>query len=140
MLQSRRYLPVAAVVPELIADLLLAIGTIESAADVVANIDADGLVELWREDRLVGVMLLGSGGGHKRWLQLERELQDRAGGRATFAVASGFVGGRVASSPPDDIVRGNLEASVITGPGQVPVLAADDIRASQDVLDELIAA
>jgi hypothetical protein len=141
LLSRRPYLPARQVNAAHVADLLLAVGTVERALTAESRLGEDGLVEFWIEDRRVAVVRLGSGLGARRWLSLQDEIRRRPSRvRPTLGIASGFAGPRVTASPPTDVVRGgNISRSIITGPPEFSIVAADDVRNDPGLVSDAIA-
>jgi hypothetical protein len=140
MLSSRSYLPHNNITAVHIADLLLVIGLMTRELSATAVFRENGLVEVWRGDRRLALVAMGSGEGYRRWAQLAQALQS-VGGGSTFAVASGFTGPMLLSpSPPSNIVRGDTSGNILGRPSTIPVVAADDLRSQPERLHSLVAA
>ncbi len=123
-----------------LADLLLAIGVLEGAADARAVFDRDGVVELRRDDRHLASMIVASGRGTKRWLALEAEIGQHAHRvrpreqPPRFALVSGVVGERPAAvAPPANIATGDEEATIIGTIGAPELVSAEELRATPGI-------
>lgn len=145
-LDPARYVPRRSVAATWVADLLLGVGVIEHAADAHAVFDADGVVELRRDDRTVGLMHVASGRGVKRWLALEAEInqhEHRIRAREQpprFALVSGVVGTKPgAVAPPGNIAVGDEEATIIGEPAAPQMVSVDELRAAPTLALRMVA-
>lgn len=131
------YTPRRSVTAGWLADLLLAIGVLERAADARAVFGRDGVVELRRDDRHLASLIAASGRGTKRWLALEAEIAQhthRVRSREQpprFALVSGVVGERpVAVAPPVNIATGDEEATIIAPAAAPELVSVEELRAT----------
>ena len=118
---------------ELIADLLLGIALVEQGCDVKASFHNDGLLHFQQASGATVRLRPASGRGTLRWSALEPlilqsvKAMPRAG-RPTHVLASGYVGGRPAVVPPDDLIEGDPSDDIIGGQAGPLILTVDEIR------------
>jgi hypothetical protein len=124
-----------------LADLLLAIGEAESALDLRAELQQDGVVHFFKADRLVGVAMMASGRGIRRWAALEAEIRQAgwvAGARRpAVAVVSG-VSPPAQLVPPASITTDRASDDLIAGTIEIKMISVDEIRAEPSRLAELL--
>lgn len=144
-LDSSPYVPRHLVTVDWLADLLLAVGLIEMNTGAHAAIDDDGVIELRRGDRTLGSVIMASGRGVQRWLALEAEIGRHAFRRRRrdpsprFAVVGGVQGERPAQvAPPSNVVRGDEQESIVSGPGLFELVSVDELRGSPDLAPGLV--
>ena len=141
------YTPRRAITVDWLADLLLGVGVIERATGARATFDADGIVELRRDDRVLAPIAVASGRGTKRWLTLETDLNQHTHRRRNrepeprFVLVSGVVQGSRPSdvAPPGDVAIGDEEANIINGGRGLRLVSVDDIRARPEIAQEMAA-
>ncbi len=134
------YTPRRSITTGWLADLLLAIGVLESAADARAVFDRDGVVELRRDDRHLASVIVASGRGTKRWLALEAEIGQHAHRvrpreqPSRFALVSGVVGERPAAvAPPANIATGDDETTIIGATVAPELVSVEELRATPGI-------
>lgn len=140
------YAPRRAITVDWLADLLLGVGLVERATSARAMFDVDGVVELRRDDRVLGSIAVASGRGTKRWLTLEADLSQHAHRRRNrepeprFVLVSGVQGSRPSDvAPPGNVAIGDEEANIINGGTGLRLVSVDDIRARPEIAQEMAA-
>jgi hypothetical protein len=142
LLDDQGYAPHDARTP-LLADLMLAIGLVERGLEATMHFREDGVVEFRHDGRIVATVLLASGGGTQRWTAMEVRLASvvttiRPDFRPTHAIIGGALGIRPQDAvPPFDVIAGDDDGDIIAGP-QLAMLAIDELRATPEILSELV--
>lgn len=119
----------------LVADVLLAMGVVESATGAVAGFAKDGVVTFSRPDGSQGRVLGLSGLGRARWSSIEPRISDLIArlpaDRVPQAVLVGAVTGppRTDLTPPRDLVVGDDDDSILDPHDSPTVASIDDLRA-----------
>lgn len=146
MLDAATYLPNAGLDPELIADLLLAVGLIEEVTGCRAVFEQDGIVDFVEGGDLKGSLAIGSGRGTSRWVTLEAALNEKrvregvAANKPRFALVGSVSDQRpTAIAPPEDVVRGGTPNESILSPDPpLSLVTVDELRMQPDLAKELI--
>lgn len=144
LLDDQQYTPDDARRP-LIADLLLGVGLVERAADLLARFREDGVVELVREGAVVTGLLAASGSGTLRWSALEPKVLQAIHRmtptlRPEHVLISGVAGTPTAeSAPPEDLVMGDAGEDIVQGFRRPTMIDVDDVRADPSVASQLVA-
>jgi hypothetical protein len=146
LLHDRPYRRVDADGLSLIADLLLALGTIMRVSGTAAVILEDGHIEFRYQDRIVAGFLIASGCGHRGKAAVEAAVESRRGRYRTLPdpPRAVFVGGTAdiwttQPTSPRDIVQGELKAEdIITGPTSLPLHHITELRSNPDLIRKLV--
>jgi hypothetical protein len=118
-----------------LADLLLAVAMLERLTGCEAHFVDDGLIELRQDDMPAVVIAVGTGLGVASWLAAEDRLRrDQArhaatGLRPTFGLLAHVKQRLEAIAAPADIVAEADAGSIVTGPGDFPIFALEELRA-----------
>jgi hypothetical protein len=130
----------------LIADLLLAIGLVESMTSLSARFGRDGVVKFVdASGQLVAAIHLASGGGTMRWSALEPRMRgeiDRRGSGSlrTRVLVGGVTGSSLSGQgPPEDYLSTVEPGDIIDGPARLEFLSVDDLRSDPTKASELVA-
>jgi len=118
---------------QLIADLLLGIALLEQSGSVKASFRDDGLVHFQQNGGATMRLRPASGRGTLRWSALEPLIIQSVKGmkradQPTHVLASGYVGGRSPSIPPDDLITGDASDDIVTGRSGLSIVTVDEIR------------
>lgn len=141
-LSGSRYEPAHAVDPRLFAPLILVLALIGRVTESRIEFDEDGGVELWQADRRVGILMLGTALGTRRWAAMEEAMlqtpamRRRPSRRAVAAIAAGVIGSRHPLAPPDSIVAKEPE-TILTG-ARPRVLSVDEVRERPDLIEAVL--
>jgi hypothetical protein len=146
LLHDKPYCPVGADASPVLADFLLALAMIVRISGTTAVIAEDGIVELQREGRVVGVYLVASGRGHRTRAGIEAriepyrfELRGRAAPPRGVLIGGTSDGWMTRPTPPRDIVQGDeRDADLVTGPTTLPCIHIGELRANQNLIPELV--
>ncbi|MDZ4852649.1 MAG: hypothetical protein SGI77_25450 [Pirellulaceae bacterium] len=146
LLDDRTYLKAEVGHLPLIADLLLAIGTIERVKGLTASIFPNGIVEL-RSATQSWLIRVASGRGILRWASMEARLLYREKYESAVVptacsrtvLVSGVIGQRFAVAPPASIL-GTIDENSIVGTDTTLLLVdVDQIRCVPPILEEMFA-
>lgn len=144
LLAESPYLPHHACDVDHIADLTLAVRTIERVSETSARVQDDGVVEFWAGAELRSVIAFVSAQGKWRWGALEPRVE-RA--RQTWrtrqvdlrkVVVAGVTGARNTISPPETIVGLTPAGDIIRGGSTVQYFTVDDLRQDLHGISELM--
>jgi len=127
------------------ADFVLAIALIERIGNCTAHLNDDGTVEFRDDQRILSVVVLAHGRGILRWPAMEdRIVRNEARWRGrnpipTSAIIGGVTGPRAADSAvPINIVGGDPEGSLVSGPTAMRLLSVDELRADPACVREIL--
>jgi hypothetical protein len=146
-LADAAYLPRYAIDPELMADILLAIGLIERGTESVAVYSDSGVVEFRRDRRILGAIVVGSGRGTRSFFSIESEILGKQkrywryhDPMPSCAVVGGVQGPiREAAAPPQDVVVGAERSSIVTGQTGLRIYATSQLRQTPALVTDILA-
>lgn len=128
----------------LLADLLLAVGTVERALGFDARFHPDGVVELRDGDVIRGAFMMSSGCGYLRRMQVEEKLRKRRA-RLKYrtllprtALVAGVPPG-VPMSTPVNLVHTLGRDSLVVGADTFELIMVDELHSVPDSAKRLIA-
>ncbi|MGV3520299.1 hypothetical protein [Luteitalea sp.] len=128
----------------LVADLLLVVATIARLSGARALITEDGIVEFYRDGRVLGACILASGRGHRGRPSVEALIgkQRRRHRARAVPITSAIVGATsdwgVLSTPPDDVVRGDVADDIVLGHGQLPLHHVAELRGDPSRVHQVV--
>lgn len=128
----------------LVADLLLAIATVARVSGTEAVIVEDSVIEFHREGRVLTACLLGSGRGFRGRPSMEAAIgqQHRRHRTRVVPISSAIVGGTsdwgAATTPPADVVRGDIAGDIVLGQGALPMHHIAELRADPNKVQEVV--
>lgn len=135
LLQDKPYVPDNPMARPLIADLLLAAALITRVTGATAVLFEDGIVQFQKGDRTVASLVFVSGCGSRSLVAIETELSSRRRrfrGLAkppTGAIVAGIRDyGAAPITPPADLVLGDVTASIVYGPAELPIFHVESLR------------
>ena len=144
MVKNRTYLASCECDGGLLADLLLGLATLQRVSSAEINISIDGVVEFFREDRMVAAVLVASGSGHRSRAALETELSQRLNAaryqrvRPRAAVMFGTSDVQPRATPPPDIVRGTDDVNDILAPSTLAFFHICDLRSDTSQIEKVV--
>ena len=145
LLEATAYVPHLGLELSWIANLILAIALIQRKTGTRANLREDGIVDFYREDKVVAAVIIGHGRGSKRWLSIEPTLHTLAHEhryrhpRPLRAVVAGVQGPRKPQvSPPPNIVPTSESSSILPKGIALGITDVDELRASDAALSALV--
>lgn len=146
ILDTSSYAPRDLVTVDWIADLLLAVGLIEQSAGAHSVFEEDGVVELRRDDRVLGSVILASGKGVRRWLALEVEIGQHSYRRRMrnpqphFALVGAIQGERPEQiAPPSNVAVGDEPGSIVSGDNAFQLISVEELRAAPALAERMVA-
>jgi hypothetical protein len=146
LLHDKPYRPIAGDDFGLIADLVLAIGSIERISGSTASIRREGIVDFSREGRIVVSFQLASGRGHRGRAAIEADVASR---RARVSQDTPPHGVLVAGtsdawdtpspSAPGDIIFGDgADSDLITGSTILSLIHVNQLRHNPQLVGEVV--
>lgn len=145
LLHSKPYRPMRGDDPALVADLLLALAMVGRVTGAKVAITDDGIVEFYRDGRVVAASMLASGCGHRGRSAVEADLSRRRRQlrRRVVHPTMALVGGTSDAwgaqvSPPPDVVRGATEGDIITGPETFRLVHISQLRAQPETCTAVV--
>ena len=143
MIEDQPYLPEQGCDPNHVADLALAIRTIERESNTAARLSDDGVVEFWDGTQLRAAIAFASARGVWRWGAIEPRVErarqgwDRRQVEPRKVIVGGAVGAREDVSPPESILAGTAEANIIE-PSVIEYVPIDTLRTGATLVEELL--
>ena len=144
-LDTAKYLPQRSVIIEWIADLLITVGFVERKSGSRAVFRQDGIIEFWRDNSIIGMVIAAHGRGHLRWQALEMRIKqsqqynDYGDYDLVKAIISGEQGIEPANvAAPENIVWQGEPNSLIPVPKRLKMYNIDRIRQEPNLITELL--
>jgi hypothetical protein len=137
--------PTAPEVQRMLADLIIGLSMLQRLTGRDMRCADSGIVEFEDAEGRRTSLLVGSGGGHRRWAHVEGAIGHRIqqlapGFRAIrWALVAGVAGGRTTIAPPPDITGERVRASVVTAGDDFAILTVDELRSDPGLAAELVA-
>jgi len=125
----------------LISNLVLGIDKVEKVSGRLANFREDGVVEFYRGDRILHV-LVGSGGGVKNFAMMQLEISNRrsnlrkSGTVFSIALVAGVVNNYDVSTP-DDIVAGTDRHDLVGGYERLEIFDINELIVDSGLVEEV---
>ncbi|MBJ7594040.1 MAG: hypothetical protein JF886_04125 [Candidatus Dormibacteraeota bacterium] len=146
LLGTTPYAPFSQSNPELVADLLLTVASIQRRLSADVSFDGSGAVQFSVGDRSV-VVALASGRGIERWASAEAKIRHayfartatHQGLRPRLAIVAGVPGGKPVMAPPIDLTGDGATESIISGASPLELYDVDEIRNDDALANRLIA-
>lgn len=128
----------------LVADLLLAVATVARLSGTQAVIVEDSVIEFHRDNRVLAACLLSSGRGHRGRPSIEAliEQQRRRYRARAVSISGAIVGGTsewgAVSTPPADVVRGDVANDIVLGHAPLPLHHIAELRANPHTIQQVV--
>lgn len=144
ILSDSNYFPQCSFHVEWLADLLLGVYYIENTGNCKALIHDDGVVEFTRDNQQVGIIVIMSGCGVKRWLtaetlisQYQKNWQHHVN-KPQCVIASGITDSRpLYIAPPKQLIGGD-ENSIIYNMEKLEMYTVDELRRDPNLIRRFI--
>jgi hypothetical protein len=145
MLEHSSYLPSHSCEPAHVADLLLSVRGLERETETTALLDADGVVEYWRDDQLRAAVAFVSARGKWRWGAIEPRVDEcRSYWRTRYGKVSHVVVGAAVGpspteqSPPTSIVASVPENDIVRSSSILRFVTTDELRMDPSLAEAVI--
>jgi hypothetical protein len=102
------------------------------------------VIEFQRDNRVLAACLLGSGRGYRGRPSIEAAIdqQHRRYRARAVPISSAIVAGTsdwgVVSTPPADVVRGNVADDIVLGHGPLPLHHVAELRADPSRIQQVV--